>query len=394
MLGALEIGTGVKRLRIIADTGAEADSSRAVADERNRRERAVALGADAQSLPRSRPVSGIHLLLFAIEEQAHWRLRAARQLNGDASVIAKRRFGAKTAAHRIDNDADARERQAEHLGELLPHAGGELGGHGDGQAIRTPIGKDGMRLHAAMSLHLGGIFSLDDDIGLREALCYVASPHDRWTAHIAVQRQIGGCWKTRWMAGGCGRAVVDYRRVRFTRLLHSSDKRQRLVIDADQMQRFFGCRYRNSRDRGHGRTDIAQGCCRRIVRTGTCHDRAHAGKARRRGNIDGAHQGMRHRRTQDAAMQHTGQRHIHCEAGDAGDFGAAIRTRKRFSDHRELSVRWQRRRFVRRDSPLDSAEANAGDAGRKCFGAQRVLLRHDHPLRAFAASSVAAITCG
>ena len=168
-----------------------ADAGRAVAHERDRRERAVALGADAQSLPCARTVAGIHLFLLAVEEETHRRVRAARQFDGDAAVIAERRFRAKTAAHGIDDDADTIERQAERLRQLVPHAGGELRGHVNRQPIRPPIGDDGVRLQAAMRLHLGAILALDDDIGLREALPDVTPPGDGRSAHIAVQRQLG-----------------------------------------------------------------------------------------------------------------------------------------------------------------------------------------------------------
>ena len=174
VLGAVEIGTGIKRLCIVADAGAERDACRAVAYERNRRERAVALGADAQSLPCAWPIAGIHLFLFAIEEQPHRRLCAARQFDGDAAVIAERRFGAKTAAHRVDDDADAVERQAERLRDFLPHAGGELCRHVDGQPFGAPIGNDRVRFEAAMRLHLGAVFAFDDDIGFGKA--FATSP--------------------------------------------------------------------------------------------------------------------------------------------------------------------------------------------------------------------------
>ena len=90
VLRAREIGTGIKRLGVIADTGAKADAGRAVTDERDRGERTVALGADAQSLPSARPIARVHLFLFAIEEQAHRCLSAPRQFNGETAVIAQR----------------------------------------------------------------------------------------------------------------------------------------------------------------------------------------------------------------------------------------------------------------------------------------------------------------
>ncbi len=175
VLRGFEIGTGVERLGHIADAGAERDAGRAVAHQRDRRQRPVAPRADAQPLPGRRAVAGIHLLFLAIEDDAHRRLRLARQGDGDAAVIAERRFGAEAAAHAVDDHAHAAERQAERLRQLVPHAGGELGGHMDRQPVRPPIGDDRVRLQAAMGLHLGAIFAFDDDIGLREALRHIAA---------------------------------------------------------------------------------------------------------------------------------------------------------------------------------------------------------------------------
>ena len=89
------------------------------------------------------------------------------------------------------------ERQAERLRQLVPHAGGELGRHVDGQPVGAPIGDDRVRLQAAMGLHLGAILALDDDVGLREALRHVAAAVGRRPAHVAVERQAGGGGKSR-----------------------------------------------------------------------------------------------------------------------------------------------------------------------------------------------------
>ena len=203
-----------------------------------------------------------------VEDDAHRRLRLARQRDRDAAVVAERRLRAEAAAHAIDDHAHAAQRQAEGLRQLVPHAGGELGGHMDRQPIGAPIGDDRVRLQAAMGLHLGAKFALDDDIGLREALRDIAAAVGRRSAHIAVERQAGGAGNPEAWPAGAEALVIDQRRRRLARLIHVHDKGQRLVVDADQAQRLFGGGHGDGGDRGHGRADIAHDCGRRIARPG------------------------------------------------------------------------------------------------------------------------------
>ena len=71
---------------------------------------------------------------------------------------------------RVDDDADAVERQTECFRKLVANAGGKLRRHVDGKPIGAPIGDDRMRLEAAMGLHLRAIFAFDDRIGFGKAL--------------------------------------------------------------------------------------------------------------------------------------------------------------------------------------------------------------------------------
>ena len=149
-----KLGQAYSASALIADAGAKADAGCAIAQQRNRRQRTVAVGADAQSLPGARTVAGIHLFFLPIEDEPHRRSGAAGQLDGDAAIIAERRLRAEAAAHGIDDHAHAIERQTERLRDFMAHAGGVLGRHVNGQPVGSPIGDDAMRLEAAMGLHL------------------------------------------------------------------------------------------------------------------------------------------------------------------------------------------------------------------------------------------------
>ena len=225
VLCALEIRTVIKRLGVEADAGAKRNTRRAVALQRDCRQRAVALGADAQSLPGARTVARVHLFFFPVEHEANRRLSAAGQLDGEAAVIAERRLGAKAAAHGMDDDPDAIERQAELLRQLVAHAGGVLRGDVDRQPVRAPIGNDAVRFQAAMGLHRGAIFGFDDDIGFAKTLTHVAAAADGRSTHIAVERQIYSCGPARGMAARRGfRAFVNRGRRLRARPVHIDDK--------------------------------------------------------------------------------------------------------------------------------------------------------------------------
>ncbi len=306
--GGLEVGAGVEALREIADAAADRHAGGAIALQRDRRQRSVAARADAQTLPGFRPVAGVHLFLAPFEADAHRRPGLSRQRDRDASVDAERRLRAEAAAHAVDDDAHAFERQAELLRQLLADPGGELGRHIDGEAVRRPIGDDRVRLEAAMGLRLRAVFALDDDFGVREALRGVASAGGRGTAHVAFDRQARRRRPARGMAVGRGGFVVNDRGVRRSGRIHVDDERQRLVVDPDQRHRLLRRGHRSRGDRGDRRADIA-------------HDAGYgdlpAGRSPlRRGRRDGARRRSdRGREFSRAATASAGFGHRACRAG-------------------------------------------------------------------------------
>ena len=79
------------------------------------------------------------------------------------------------AAHGLDDDPHSIARQVKSRGQFAAHTGGELRREINRQPLRPPIGDDGMRFHAAVGLHLGAIFGLDDGIGFGEAFVRIAA---------------------------------------------------------------------------------------------------------------------------------------------------------------------------------------------------------------------------
>ena len=191
ILPAFEIGTGIGCLGNVADASAQPNAGSAIACQRNRRQSSVTARADFQVLESAGPIACVHLLLFPVKGDAHRRSRLTRQQNRDASVIAKRGLGAEAASHSLDDDAHAVQRQAECFRQFLPDAGRELGGHVDRDAIRAPVGDNGVRFQATMGLHARAILVLDDDLGVGKALLDIAARNDRGTAHIAIERNVG-----------------------------------------------------------------------------------------------------------------------------------------------------------------------------------------------------------
>ena len=252
-----------------------------------------------------------------------------------------------------------------------------------------------------MGLHLGAEFPLDNDVGLREALRDVAADGARRSPHVAVQRSQPGdhaAGKPEPVAGRLHR-----RRVGLPALFHVHDKRQRLVVDPNEAQRFTGGRRRNGGDSGDGRAHVSARVFRGPdsrpdrVRSRARHldDQrgAHARKASRRPRIDRDEPCVRQRRAQKPAREHARQNYVHRVARRAGDLGAAVLPRRRTCRSRERGVRRQRRRLVEGNLPLHLAEADAGDAERKFLG-PRLAVRAMVSLCALAAASVAATTCG
>ncbi len=126
--------------------------------------------ADAQLLHRRRAVAAVELLLPAGRARgAPARAPARDKPDRGAHVVARAGLRAEAAAHGVDDHAHAAERQAERVRELGAHAGGVLRRHVDREPVGAPVGDDGVRLHAAVRLHLGAVFAFDDDVGAREA---------------------------------------------------------------------------------------------------------------------------------------------------------------------------------------------------------------------------------
>ena len=385
-----EVRAGVQRLGEVADAGADAHARRAVFQQGDRGQRAVAARADAQVLPGGRAIAGVELLLLPIEHQPHRRPRLTRQHDGMAAIRPELGLRAEAAAHRGDLHPHLAELQAKALRQFVAHADGELGGHPDGQAIRPPVGDDRVRLHAAMGLRLRAIGAFDHHLGLAEALRAVAAAALGFrAAHVAGQLHVGRDRDLGQRQRGRLAGRIHQRRGRLARGVRIDDEGQRRIVDTDQAQRGLRRRRRPRRDRRDGSADVAQdGVFRRDDQDG-----AHARLARGGRGLDGAHPRVRPGRAQDARVQQSGQLDVHGEPHGAGDLGARVLSRHRLADHLQRGVHRQRRRFVDRDASLDRAHSDTGDAERKTLGPQRVGF-HGQVFRAVPAACMAASTCG
>ncbi len=182
------------------------------------------------------------------------------------------------------------------------------------------------------------------------------------------------------------------------------DKRQPLVIDADERDGFLRGLRRERGDRGDGIAHVLQVSLSRlpVARAGKL-DRPsdgpvddlhgeHAGMALGRCDIERENPGVRMGRAQQTRMEHAGQLHIDGERCAAGHLGPTVAARRGATDRREFGIGRQRRRFARRDVPVDLTERHAGDAERIAVAAG--LRGHDQLFPRAAMSMTAAITCG
>ena len=319
---------------------------------------------DAQSLHRGRTVAAVELLLCAIEDKANRSCRLARQGHGSPHIIARTRLGAEAATHRIDDDPHAIAGQLEDLGKLVADASRVLRRHVDGEPIRAPIGHHGVRLEAAMGLHLGMEFALDNHIRFGKALRDVtARARLVWTTHIALLWQLNSAHCAARETFAVHGSLEHEVRISFPRVLDVDDERKRLVIDPDQVERRLrrlGC------DGGHCGNCIAdiEGAaavwlagriltrCRFNCPSDSTGDQIHgtyAGMPLGSTHIDRENSGMRMWRPQQPGMQHPRQLDVYRETGNPGHFGPTVDTRDWFANDRELGVGSKRRRLVNRD---------------------------------------------
>ena len=227
-----------------------------------------------------------------------------------------------------------------------------------------------------MRLDLCAIFAFDDGGGARQPLSDVAAARSGRAAHVAFDRQPRLCDEFACGASRGQPSVIDPGGVWLARFVHVDDEGQRLVIDANEPERLLRRRHRGRRDRGDGLAHVADHSLRRVVEFDCAHDRAHPRVALSRGNVDGAHLGVRVRRAQNAAIEQALWRDVDRVADRSGDFGPAVDARPRLADDGKVGIGRQRRRLAARDLPLLFTQADAGDADLERFGAERRVFGH------------------
>ena len=85
-----------------------------------------------------------------------------------------------------------------------------------------------------MCLHLGTKLAFNDDVGLCKTLCGIAANVSCRSTDIAIERQARRRGKSRNMALGRRSAIVNRSGCRLACLLHIRDKRQRMIVDANE----------------------------------------------------------------------------------------------------------------------------------------------------------------
>ena len=177
--------------------------------------------------------------------------------------------------------------KAERGGKIIAHTNRILGGDVDSEALRAPIGHDGVRFKAAMRLHLGAKFAFNDDVCFSKP--FATSPRGPPKKVLVVGPNTFAGLSDACCSRRCAVGWENLWRIGLARLVHIDDKRQGLVIHLDQTNGLIGGASRGGRNRGNAGADIAHGrqCARRADTGGARRCRIHFGY-----NVDSPHIGV------------------------------------------------------------------------------------------------------
>ena len=211
-------------------------------------ERAVATEADAHGDPGA---TAAHRLkrLRGRGRQPHGTAGRVRQRGGQRFQL-RVGLAAEPAAEVRDDDADARQRDVEHLGQLDADRVGILGRRPHGEAAGlVPGGDRRVRLHRVVLDRRKAERVPDDEVGRRQRRGGVAAREVELVTDVRARpgperREIGE-------VAGQRLARVDERRAGRQRILERQRRRQRLVVDVDQLERGGRRRLVDGGDRGH-----------------------------------------------------------------------------------------------------------------------------------------------
>ena len=232
-------------------------------------------------------VAADDVLLAARERAAHRPARPLRQLGCEEDVVADAGLGPEAAAHELADHPHFVLRQAEAFGQVAANPPDVLGRDVDVDAVAAPLAHALVRLERVVVERLRRVLGLDDDVGLSDALLVVA-------ALVAARFLDHGAARDRLVGVEQRLELVPHDLDQFERRLCLL---QRLGCDARHRGAF---EMRFLLDPGHlSRPDDAE----------------HAGRGRRRGEIDATYLRARVRAAQERALEHSGELDV---AGVAG----------------------------------------------------------------------------
>ncbi len=292
------------------------------------------LQLDDRRLPRIRG----RQLVLARGHDLHGASGLAGQQRGEV-LDADAELAAEAAADARHDDAHARGRQLQDLGQRALDLEGQLGvgPHGD-LARAVPLRDGGPGLGVPLVHAPRGEAVLEDAIGLLEPPLDVTDDDAGAIADVALAMQD----RQRRVAGP---ALVHERRAGRQRRRHIGHRGQRLAHHVDRGQRRGDGVQRHGGDGGQRLAGEADAVAREhflvlhaaavphVGRIGGGDDRAHAGQPSRAARIDAQQASVRLPAAQHAAVQHAGQREVGGVDGRAGHLARGIHAGQRVPDH-------------------------------------------------------------
>jgi len=307
-------------------------------------QRPVGASAEADALPRGRPVAAHELLLAPVEDQAHRPSRGPGGLGRQDGVHAGRLLGAKAAPHKVADDPHPAQRHAEGARHLVADGKDALGRLPQRQLVALPAGDAPVGLQRRVDGRRRGHCQVDGDLRLL--------PTPRHVAPL-VGVALG--------VDQVARLVVPHaRRVAGQRRLQVHGKGQHLVVDADGRRGGPGHFEAAGHHQGHlgpleGDLLAENGPAAKLGhgrRLPAVPHQVHAVHGLGRRAVDGAHQGMGVGRAEDGGVQHARQSHVGGVQRLAGDPRRAIDARQGLSDDAQPGVLAPRLRLFVRDNDL------------------------------------------
>ena len=254
----------------------------------------------------------------------------AREKCRDQFVCERLRLAAETAPDRRRDDADLRRGHLQHLRCDAMQIVRRLGGCPNRQLlVRAVIRDDGVLLHRRVGVALEKEFVFEDAVGSGEARVHIAELEVHFFVDVVRAARI----------------LVQFREVVAQRGVDGHHRRQRFVLDVDQLKGFLGGELVVSDDRGDWVADVADSIDREDVFIGTrrqdavfhreiCagHDRHDAGHAERTRSVDPFHPRVGEFAAEQLAEKHARQHDIVGVVRRTGHFAVCVRLRQRFSD--------------------------------------------------------------